>query len=62
MSEGAIRELQAGLKMAPDSPGLHFTIARAYQRAGRLDDAAREREEFTRLDRLAARNGAARSR
>jgi tetratricopeptide (TPR) repeat protein len=52
-AEGAIRELQAGLKMAPDSPGLHFTIARAYQRAGRLDDAAREREEFTRLDRLA---------
>ena len=52
-AEGAIRELQAGLKMAPDSPGLHFTIARAYQRAGRLEDAAREREEFTRLDRLA---------
>jgi len=51
--EGAIRELQAGLKLAPDSPGLHFSIARAYQRAGRLDDAAREREEFTRLDRLA---------
>jgi tetratricopeptide (TPR) repeat protein len=51
--EAAIRELQAGLKMAPDSPGLHFTIARAYQRAGRLEDAAREREEFTRLDRLA---------
>jgi tetratricopeptide (TPR) repeat protein len=50
---GAIRELQAGLKMAPDSPGLHFTIARAYQRAGRLEDAARERDEFTRLDRLA---------
>ena len=51
--DGAIRELQAGLKIAPDSPGLHFTIARAYQRAGRLEDAAREREEFTRLDRLA---------
>ena len=51
--EGAIRELQMGLKLAPDSPGLHFTIARAYQRAGRLEDAAREREEFTRLDRLA---------
>jgi tetratricopeptide (TPR) repeat protein len=52
-AEGAIRELQAGLKMAADSPGLHFMIARAYQRAGRLEDAAREREEFTRLDRLA---------
>ena len=52
--EGAIRELQAGLKLAPDSPGLHFTIARAYQRAGRLDDADDgARNEFTRLDRLA---------
>ncbi len=50
--EGAIRELQAGLKIAPDSPGLHFTIARAYQRAGRLDDAEKARNEFTRLDRL----------
>ena len=39
--------------MAPESPGLHFTLARAYQRAGRLEDAARERAEFTRLDRLA---------
>jgi tetratricopeptide (TPR) repeat protein len=51
--EGAIKELQIGIKLAPDSPGLHFTLARAYQRAGRLEDAARERDEFTRLDRLA---------
>ena len=51
--EGAINELELGIKLAPDSPGLHFTLARAYQRAGRLDDATREREEFTRLDRLA---------
>jgi tetratricopeptide (TPR) repeat protein len=51
--DGAIRELQAGIKMAPESPGLHFTLARAYQRAGRVEDATREREEFTRLDRLA---------
>jgi len=51
--DGAIRELRAGITLAPDSPGLHFTLARAYQRAGRLEDAAREREEFMRLDRLA---------
>jgi len=51
--EGSIRELLIGVKMAPESPGLHFILARAYQRAGRLDDATREREEFTRLDRLA---------
>jgi tetratricopeptide (TPR) repeat protein len=51
--DGAIRELLVGIKLAPESPGLHFQLARAYQRAGRLEDAAREREEFTRLDRLA---------
>jgi tetratricopeptide (TPR) repeat protein len=58
--DGAIRELQAGLKLAPESPGLHFTLARAYQRAGRLEDAAKARSEFTRLDRIArtARSGA----
>ena len=50
---GAIQELQQGLKLAPESPGLHFTLARAYQRAGRMDEATRAREEFTRLDRMA---------
>lgn len=51
--EGAIRELQAGVELAPDSPGLHFTLARALQRAGKLDEAEKARNEFTRLDRLA---------
>jgi tetratricopeptide (TPR) repeat protein len=51
--DGAIAELLSGIKLAPQSPGLHFQLARAYQRAGRLDDATRERSEFTRLDRLA---------
>lgn len=51
--EGAIRELETGIALAPASPGLHFTLAKAYQRAGRLEDAARARDEFTRLDRLA---------
>ena len=51
--EGAIRALVTGIKLAPESPGLHFQLARAYQRAGRLEDATRERDEFTRLDRLA---------
>jgi tetratricopeptide (TPR) repeat protein len=51
--DGAIKELMLGIKLAPESPGLHFQLARAYQRAGRPDDATRERDEFTRLDRLA---------
>jgi tetratricopeptide (TPR) repeat protein len=51
--DGAITELLIGIKLAPESPGLHFTLARAYQRAGRTEDATRERDEFTRLDKLA---------
>jgi tetratricopeptide (TPR) repeat protein len=51
--DGAIRELLIGIKLAPESPGLFFTIARAYQRAGRIEDANKARDEFTRLDRLA---------
>lgn len=50
---GAIVELETGLKLAPESPSLHFTLARAYQKAGRLEEANKEREEFTRLDRMA---------
>lgn len=49
--EGAIRELEAGVRIAPDSPPLHFTLASAYRRAGRKADAEREQAEFTRLDR-----------
>ena len=54
--EGAIKELLVGIELAPESPGLHFQLARAYQRAGRMEDAQRERDEFTRLDRLANYN------
>jgi tetratricopeptide (TPR) repeat protein len=50
--EGAITHLEAGVKLAPDSPALRFTLASAYRRAGRAADAAREQAEFTRLDRM----------
>ena len=57
--ERAIEVLEAGMKLAPDSPELRFSLARAYTRAGRPDDAARERAEFLRLDkaRRTARSG-----
>ncbi len=51
--DGAVAQLQIGVRLAPESPSLHFMLARAYQKAGRLEDANKEREEFTRLDRLA---------
>jgi|KBSMisStandDraft_5_1062788.scaffolds.fasta_scaffold01471_4 tetratricopeptide (TPR) repeat protein len=58
-TDGAIRELEAGVKMAPTSPVMHFQLAKAYQKAGRTADAERERAEFTKLDRAvrAARAG-----
>ena len=33
--DGAITQLEAGVKLAPDSPPLRFTLASAYRRAGR---------------------------
>jgi tetratricopeptide (TPR) repeat protein len=56
--EGAIKNLEEGVKLAPLSREMHFELARAYARAGRKDDAARERETFKKLDEAtqAARN------
>jgi tetratricopeptide (TPR) repeat protein len=50
--EGAIRELEEGVRLAADSPEMRYALARAYARAGRKDDAARERAEFARLEKL----------
>ena len=49
---GSIEHLEAGVKLAPDSPSMRFMLSRAYQRAGRQVDAQRERTEFLRLERL----------
>jgi tetratricopeptide (TPR) repeat protein len=50
--DGAIRELEAGVKLAPDSPAMRFALGRAYRRAGRVADADREQAKFVELDRL----------
>jgi predicted Zn-dependent protease len=57
---GAIRELETGVKLASDSPSLRFALARAYRRAGRTAEAEREQARFTQLDRQirTMRNGA----
>lgn len=47
----AIRELEIGVSQAPDSPEMRFALARAYARAGRKEDAARERAKFLELDK-----------
>lgn len=50
---GAARELELGVKLAPESPVAHYSLANAYAKLGRKQDAAREREEFEKLRRLA---------
>jgi tetratricopeptide (TPR) repeat protein len=49
---GSIQQFETGVRLAPDSPSMHFMLARAYQKAGRQADAQRERAEFLRLERL----------
>jgi predicted Zn-dependent protease len=51
-TERAIRELELGVKQAPDSPEMIFALARAYAKAGRTQDAAKARAEFARLDKI----------
>jgi predicted Zn-dependent protease len=50
--ERAIKELELGVKQAPDSPEMYFALARAYTKAGRKVEAEKARNEFTRLDKL----------
>ncbi len=45
----SIKELEEGVRLAPSSPEMHFALARAYTRAGRKEDANREREMFKKL-------------
>jgi tetratricopeptide (TPR) repeat protein len=44
-----IKELETAGRLEPGSPQVHFFLAAAYRKAGRKEDAAREREEFLKL-------------
>ena len=48
-TDRAVKELEEGVRLAPSSPEMHFALARAYTRAGRKQDADREREMFKTL-------------
>jgi predicted Zn-dependent protease len=50
--EESVRQLEAAVRLAPDSPQCHFALARAYSRAGRKLDSEREHAEFQRLEKL----------
>jgi tetratricopeptide (TPR) repeat protein len=46
-----ITELEEAVRLAPGSPEMHFSLARAYQKAGRRADADKARATFVVLDR-----------
>jgi tetratricopeptide (TPR) repeat protein len=48
----AAAELEAAVKLAPESADAHYSLATAYSRLGRKEDALREQEEFKRLRKL----------
>jgi len=52
-TDEAITQLERAAQLAPESAEVHFTLSRAYQRAGRSEDATREREAFLRLEKRA---------
>ncbi len=47
--DGAIAELQAALRLSPSYPQVHFLLSQAYRRAGRLEEAKKEGEEFRKM-------------
>jgi cytochrome c-type biogenesis protein CcmH/NrfG len=46
-----VAELEEAVRLAPDSPQMYFSLARAYAKAGRPDDAAQARAKFAELER-----------
>ena len=45
-----IHELESAIHLTPAQPQVHFVLAAAFAKAGRKEDAARERAEFLRLN------------
>jgi tetratricopeptide (TPR) repeat protein len=55
--ENGIKELELARQQAPGRPQTRIALASAYAKAGRSEDAARERAEFLRLRQLAKKPG-----
>jgi len=49
--DAGIQALETAARLAPDSPEMHFSLARAYAKAGRKEEADRERALFAELDK-----------
>jgi tetratricopeptide (TPR) repeat protein len=49
----AVEELETARRFTPNEPRIHFTLSRAYARAGRKTEADQARETFVRLNKIA---------
>jgi tetratricopeptide (TPR) repeat protein len=49
-TDRSIAELEKAARLAPNSVQTYFSLARAYQRAGRAEDVKRARDTFAKLD------------
>ena len=52
-TQQAIKELEMANEMMPNSPEIHFHLARAYSKAKQPEKAEQERETFARLNAVA---------
>jgi Tfp pilus assembly protein PilF len=50
----ALEHLQNGVRLSPESPRAHFSLARGYRRAGRNEEAAKETALFDKLKKSEA--------
>ena len=47
--DGAITELQTALRLSPTYSQVHFLLSQAYRRAGRMEEAKKESDEFQKM-------------
>jgi cytochrome c-type biogenesis protein CcmH/NrfG len=45
----AVAQLEAAVRVSPESANVHYQLAQAYTKAGRADDAAREFDRYQQL-------------
>jgi tetratricopeptide (TPR) repeat protein len=47
--DGAINELETALRLSASYPQVHYLLSQAYRRAGRLEEAKKESEQFKKM-------------
>jgi predicted Zn-dependent protease len=54
---GAVEQLEASMRLAPEEPRVHYQLGRAYQKLGRQDEAKKQFALFQQLKHSGQRIG-----